>query len=242
MRVKYFLMKKIITILFFGLMGYGISAQVTFSVSFPSTVDTTTGNGQTIAIMGTATNPSCCASVSIKMTVISQSLPYDWTLRLCTPSGCTSSTTTTFTLAPSQTDSVGVEFNTGIHDMANGSATVRFANANDTTDYFDQTFTLIYKPPVTTGIGEINIQSGFLSQNYPNPFGSNTVISYRVPNTNATIIVVDVAGRKVKEYQLTEKEGIINVNQLLKSGTYFYSLYQNEKLLETKKMMVNKQR
>lgn len=230
-------MRKIILIIFIGLTGYWANAQSSFSVSFPSTVDTTTGNGQIIAIMGTATNPSCCSSVTINMTVISQSLPYDWSLRLCTPSGCTSSTTTTFTLSPLQTDSVGVEFNTGIHDMANGSATIRFANANDTSDYVDQTFTLIYKP-VTTSIEEIATQTEYLSQNYPNPFSHYTFIDYKLDESGALLVINNLAGKKIKEYPLTEKEGTIRIMENLQQGIYFYSIYRREKLLQTRKFIV----
>jgi len=172
------------------------------------------------------------------MTVISQSLPYDWSLRLCTPSSCTFSTATTFLLAPLQTDSIGVEFNTGIHDMANGSATIRFANANDTSDYVDQTFTLIYKPPTTTGIEEITAPTEYLSQNYPNPFSQNTTINYKLQTIGGILIVSDIYGKKIKEYFLTEKEGKIIVNENLSSGIYFYSLIHQNKIIETRKFIV----
>ena len=133
---------------------------------------------------------------------------------------------------------MGVEFNTGIHDMANGSATIRFANNNDTTDYIDRLFTLIYKPPTTTGIEETTTETGFLSQNYPNPFNNSTAINYKLDGSGTTIAITDLSGKKIKEYSLTGKEGTITIKEALKPGTYFYSLHQEEKLLEIKKMVV----
>lgn len=230
-------MKKFVVIILLGLTGYGTSAQTSFSVSFPSTVDTTTETGQIIAIMGTATNPSCCSVVTIKMTIVSQSLPYDWSLNLCTPSGCNSVSTATFTIAPSQTDSVGVEFNTGIHNMANGSATIRFANASDTTDYTDVTFTLIYKPLIA-GIEEAGTTNGFLSQNYPNPFRYSTSIDYNLDAQGATLVITDITGKTITSHALTEKEGTLIFKSMLQKGTYFYSVYQEGKLLQTRKFIV----
>lgn len=213
------------------------NAQSSFILNFPSTIDTTTANGQTIAIKGTISNLLCCA-VSIKMSVISQSLPYDWSLKLCLPSGCSSTTNTTFTLSPIQTDSVGVEFNTGIHNMANGTATIRFAKASDTTDFTDISFTLIYKPLVISGIEESSTENRLLLQNFPNPFSTSTTIKYNLDNSNGKLVVTDVQGKNVGEYKLNNSSGEVTITENLISGIYFYSLYSNDKMISKDKMIV----
>ena len=88
-------------------------------------------------------------------------------------------------------------------------------------------------------------QSGVeLLQNKPNPFDESTIISFLVhdPATigKAIIRITDMNGRVVKEIKVQVKEGI---NEVLYThgynmvGTYLYSLYLNDQLVDTKKMV-----
>ncbi len=88
-------------------------------------------------------------------------------------------------------------------------------------------------------------QSGVeLLQNKPNPFDESTIISFLVhdPATieKAIIRITDMKGRVVKEIKVQVKEGI---NEVLYThgynmvGTYLYSLYLNDQLVDTKKMV-----
>jgi hypothetical protein len=83
-----------------------------------------------------------------------------------------------------------------------------------------------------------------LLQNKPNPFDESTIISFFVKEPvsihNAKIVITDLSGKTVKEYKVEVKEGM---NEVLfqhgynMSGTYLYSLFANDQLIATKKMM-----
>ncbi len=85
--------------------------------------------------------------------------------------------------------------------------------------------------------------SGYLKQNAPNPFNENTVISYHVPDNagHAQIRITDVAGRLIKTFNATNGEGQINIRSgELPPGTYSYTLFVNNKTVDTKKMVLLK--
>ena len=83
-----------------------------------------------------------------------------------------------------------------------------------------------------------------LLQNKPNPFDESTIISFLVNDPvsvhSATIVILDLNGKKVKEIPVEVKEGM---NEVLfphgynMTGTYMYSLYINDQLVATKKMV-----
>ncbi len=83
-----------------------------------------------------------------------------------------------------------------------------------------------------------------LLQNKPNPFDESTIISFLVNEPvsvqHAKIRITDSRGVMIKEIPVAMKEGI---NEVLfnhgynMTGTYLYSLWINEKLIATKKMV-----
>ncbi|MFZ1676486.1 MAG: M28 family peptidase [Saprospiraceae bacterium] len=83
-----------------------------------------------------------------------------------------------------------------------------------------------------------------LLQNKPNPFDESTIISFLVnePVTahHAVIVITDVKGKTIKEIPTEIKAGM---NEVLfehgynATGTYFYSLFVDEQLISTKKMV-----
>jgi hypothetical protein len=83
-----------------------------------------------------------------------------------------------------------------------------------------------------------------LLQNRPNPFDESTMISFLVNDPsatgNATIRITDINGKLIREIDVQVKEGI---NEVLythgynMSGTYLYSLYIQDQLISTKKMV-----
>ncbi|MEO8713166.1 MAG: tail fiber domain-containing protein, partial [Parafilimonas sp.] len=90
----------------------------------------------------------------------------------------------------------------------------------------------------------LNISSASLEQNTPNPFGNSTVINYTLPQKfiAAQIIITDQHGKVMQQANLKAPgKGNINVNvQTLSSGVYNYSLFVDSKLIETKKMVLQK--
>jgi hypothetical protein len=89
------------------------------------------------------------------------------------------------------------------------------------------------------------IQSGQLLQNVPNPCNATTGIYFKVTDVNnATIKIFDCWGRLEQEIPLSDlKDGThkISVNtSALPAGVYQYSLFINNKLTDTKKIVVIK--
>ncbi len=83
-----------------------------------------------------------------------------------------------------------------------------------------------------------------LSQNYPNPFNPTTIIEYQIPRQNKVMIkVIDILGRDIAILIDEEKSaGSYSVKfdaSNLSSGTYFYQLITNEKVI-TKKIVLIK--
>lgn len=96
-----------------------------------------------------------------------------------------------------------------------------------------------------------NIPDKFsFSQNYPNPFNPTTSIRYKVESRKfIRLIVYDILGKEIAtlvneklnagEYEVQfPNEQLTNVQ--LPSGVYFYSLFAEGNLIETKKMVLLK--
>jgi len=98
-----------------------------------------------------------------------------------------------------------------------------------------------------SGISNENgIVSGFLlKQNYPNPFNPVTKIEFDLrTSANVKIIVFDALGKEVKELvsgmQTAGNHSISFDGAGLNSGAYYYALYANGTLMDTKAMMLIK--
>ncbi len=82
-----------------------------------------------------------------------------------------------------------------------------------------------------------------LEQNYPNPFNQTTSIKYFLNENvkNASIIITTLEGIEVNRYAIsTSSNQIIIPANSLSSGTYFYQLIVDSKLMDTKKMEIIK--
>jgi len=84
-----------------------------------------------------------------------------------------------------------------------------------------------------------------LQQNYPNPFNPNTVITYKLPHAgNIVLNIYDAGGRLIKAFDEGSKQaGSYSINFSgvdLASGIYYYSLFADGVLIDTKKSMLIK--
>ncbi len=82
-----------------------------------------------------------------------------------------------------------------------------------------------------------------LEQNYPNPFSNRTFFSFKLHKTETiSLKIYDWIGRVVATPIENETLGygkhVINFDKKLSSGTYFYELKTNEKLMRRKMMVV----
>ncbi|MEZ4689227.1 MAG: YCF48-related protein [Ignavibacteria bacterium] len=82
-----------------------------------------------------------------------------------------------------------------------------------------------------------------LFQNYPNPFNPKTIINYEIKFTNYVIINVSDINGKIVANLVNKKQNFGNYKiefdgSGLSSGVYFYSLYIENQLIDTKKMVL----
>ncbi len=89
-------------------------------------------------------------------------------------------------------------------------------------------------------------RTGFLLQNQPNPFNQTTVVRYQLPENvkTATLRVVDINGRLLKEVKLNAESGgqgdvLIQAGEL-SPGTYSYSLIVDGRIIETRQMALTR--
>ncbi|WP_298513477.1 tail fiber domain-containing protein [uncultured Kordia sp.] len=79
-----------------------------------------------------------------------------------------------------------------------------------------------------------------MEQNKPNPFTNQTVVNYTLPsNVKATISVVDLSGKFIKEYDLVNEKGQLTINSSeIGKGIFVYALISNNEVILTKKMII----
>jgi len=84
------------------------------------------------------------------------------------------------------------------------------------------------------------LSNASLQQNIPNPFNHTTTINYTLPQqySSAKMIVSDKSGKVLREISLSAKgKGSLTVDaSMLASGAYQYSLYIDNRLIDTKQM------
>lgn len=85
-------------------------------------------------------------------------------------------------------------------------------------------------------------QTPSIGQNIPNPYQSETKIDYFIPehSSSAKVNFYDLSGKLLKEVTLNDRgNGRLNLRTLnLPSGTYTYSLIVDQKVFDSKKMIV----
>lgn len=230
------------------LMLIGISkanAQITwncgqFTCSVPDT-NVVCNTNSTCILTCTITNTTsgcCAATVNINQIIDSSfALPVGWFVTMCNPNGCFPNTTTqnAFTVPPSSTVTAKFEIHAG-SNIGNADVRVKFldvANSSNSAIFH------IVNNSSATGIASIfEKKSKYLSQNFPNPFVGSTKVEYSLPTQNGKIVINDITGKQVQILSLNNAEGIVEFGNDLKSGTYFYSLYSDDKMISRNKMIV----
>jgi hypothetical protein len=106
---------------------------------------------------------------------------------------------------------------------------------------------LIYKAIECTDFdnSKTNDKNGRLFNNSPNPFSKTTLISFEVDNPSLVEIKIsDYLGRILETrnlgYKLEGKHSFTFKNNNLTQGIYFYSIYLNGEIIDSKKMCIIK--
>ena len=100
------------------------------------------------------------------------------------------------------------------------------------------------KKEATGLINSENVTLLSLGQNKPNPFGTNTEMEVSIPETvqQAFIYVYDLQGKKVEQVDIIArgKQVVRLSSDNLTDGMYMYSLITDGKVVETRRMIVEK--
>lgn len=120
-----------------------------------------------------------------------------------------------------------------------GTSIVRykFYDINNTSDSAE--ITLIYNvTPV--GITESFVNSGSLTNVYPNPANESVFITYFSGGTNRSELVIsDISGREILREEVASANGIVQVNTALwAEGMYMISLECDGRVVSRKKLVV----
>jgi trimeric autotransporter adhesin len=81
-----------------------------------------------------------------------------------------------------------------------------------------------------------------LEQNIPNPFNNSTTINYTLPlqYSKAKIVITDDRGKTIKQINISGTgKGSVKIDaSLLAGAAYSYTLYVNDKMVDSKKMVL----
>lgn len=110
-----------------------------------------------------------------------------------------------------------------------------FAAGNDDVLWIATSYGLV-KMQVPTGISEENNNSSNIKL-YPNPFTSQTTISFTKELKNATLKIIDMLGKEVRNINFTGKE-IIFERESLKNGIYFYHILLEDTKMTSGKLLI----
>lgn len=109
-----------------------------------------------------------------------------------------------------------------------------------------ETATVKYTEPMAIVNNNNEMPSEYkMQQNYPNPFNTNSIIEYSLPKTSKiTISLYNSLGELIKHLINKEQSaGYYSINVNLNdysSGLYFYRLTADDKIIETKKLVLIK--
>ncbi len=214
-----------------------LSKAQTFTVVPTDTVESTNDINDWLSDYVYIDNTSGSALNLSFQTITNTMDPIGWNVLLCTSSGCYSYIPSSGSLGtiPSG-DSAHLNLHCGFVGIAGtGEVSVRVYETGNPSNA--DTITFIYHAFASTDITD-NSNGLSLSQNFPNPFSVYTTINYNLKQSNGKLIITNVEGKNVREYKLERTSGEVIIRENFKPGIYFYSLYENNKLISTNKMVV----
>lgn len=232
-------MKKITTIALLIIVAVSSKAQ-TFTTSPADSIETTNDINDWLSDYIYIKNISG-STLNLSFQTITNTMdPLGWNVLLCTNSGCYPYVPTSGPLGTiANGDSAHLNLHTGFVGIA-GTGEIKCKIYETGNPANAITITFRYHAVSTSGIFDNAKNNTFsLSQNFPNPFSTSTTIKYDLSEPNGKLVITDVQGKNVGEYNLDGSSGEVRVVKgNLKSGIYFYFIYSNDKMISKNKMIV----
>jgi len=218
---------------------YDVSGNVPNGTIFHIWGDTITGNiiKKVVGVKNISTS-----AVTVDLKKIETSLLPGTSCQICFAGQCYLSSVfvspNTATLTPNDTNSSGsVDYKPKGH-LGESIITLVFFNTGDTND---SAWVVVHFHGSPAGITENDLAKTSISNAYPNPAVNYTSFDYSFAQgtTSAKFVLSDILGSKVKEETLNNMSGNLIVNTSdIEAGIYFYSFYENDRLVLTKKIIV----
>ncbi|MCB0727511.1 MAG: SBBP repeat-containing protein [Ignavibacteriae bacterium] len=103
--------------------------------------------------------------------------------------------------------------------------------------------TVKYSTPTEISFNNNSLSTSFELGNHPNPFNPETIINFNLPNTGyIKLKIFDINGREIEtivnQIKSSGKHFVRFNGSNYSSGIYFYSLFSDEKLVKTNKMIL----
>ncbi|MEZ4821985.1 MAG: T9SS type A sorting domain-containing protein [Ignavibacteria bacterium] len=103
--------------------------------------------------------------------------------------------------------------------------------------------TVKYSTPTEISFNNNSLSTSFELGNQSNPFNPETIINFNLPNTGyIKLKIFDINGREIEtivnQIKSSGKHFVRFNGSNYSSGIYFYSLFSDEKLVKTNKMIL----
>lgn len=141
-----------------------------------------------------------------------------------------------FSSGQSYPGSIGIPYNVEIADLnMDGRPEIIQANTDDFT-LGGQTVTILLNEECLTGIDENQTQ---VNHNiYPNPFSTESLLSFDREIKNGLLVITDVMGRKVAKENFSGKEYILKRNTMV-DGIYFLQVFIDDRSVISDKFIIH---
>lgn len=195
----------------------------------------------------TVKNISTSATITVKAKKIETSLITGAQVTMCFATVCDPAidfiSSRSSTLAPNAADNT---FSGEYKSMGHLGESIIIFEFFDIADKNDSAWVVVHFNATPSGINEIASVSAEISNPYPNPSANFTSFNYTFLNNNdkAKFVITNIIGSKLKEINLPCRQGISNEGGVtintsdLKDGIYMCGFFVNEKLILTKRLIV----
>ena len=149
--------------------------------------------------------------------------------------------TNTFTLGPGEEIDIYHPILT-LNDDDTGTyvSTAHWWQADDSAATFQEMVVtaMVQEVGDPSGLDDVFNTEASLGQNAPNPFKGVTMIDYALSSDAGTLKVQDLTGKMVMQIPLLQQNGTVTLQGELEAGIYFYSLWENGAMIDSKRMQV----